>query len=114
MNRRSWRRRWVSMLAIGGLMLLFNQGSGAAQDAPSPDLPYQSDAPSPNRWFLLYGGAYQKVDVGQGACVGQCAVANALTGDCTCPGGYTPVVSARILFDATGGTCGSFLYICAK
>jgi hypothetical protein len=102
------------MLAIGGLMLFFTQGHGAAQEAPAPDLPYQSDAPSPNRSFLLYGGAYQKVDAGQGVCVGQCAVANALTGDCTCPGGYTPVVSARILYDATGGTCGSFLYLCAK
>jgi hypothetical protein len=102
------------MLAISGLMLLLNQGSGAAQDTPSPDLPYQSDALSVNRSFLLYGGAYQKVDLGQGVCVGQCAVANAWTGDCTCPSGYTPLVSARILFDATGGTCGSFLYICAK
>jgi hypothetical protein len=111
MNLR-WMRRWVSMLAIGGLMLLFNQGSGAAEDAT--DLPYQSDAPTVNRSFLLYGGAYQKVDLGQGVCVGQCAVANAWTGACTCPGGYTPLVSARIMFDATGGTCGSFLYICAK
>jgi hypothetical protein len=114
MNRRSWMRRRVSLLAIAGLMLLVNQGRGAAQEAPAPDLPYQSDAPSPNRSFLLYGGAYQKVDAGQGVCVGQCAVANAPTGDCTCPGGYTPVVSARILYDATGGTCGSFLYLCAK
>ena len=87
MNRRSWMRRWVSLLAIAGLMLLVNQGRGAAQEAPAPDLPYQSDAPSGNRSFLLYGGAYQQVDAGQGVCVGQCAVANALTGDCTCPGG---------------------------
>ena len=112
MNRRAWRRRGGSILAIGGLMLLLNQGSGAADDAT--DLPYQSDPPTVNRAFLLYGGAYQKVDLGQGACVGQCATANAWTGDCTCPGGYTPLVSARILYDATGGTCGSFLYICAK
>ena len=90
MNRRSWMRRWVSLLAIAGLMLLVNQGRGAAQEAPAPDLPYQSNAPSPNRSFLLYGGAYQKVDAGQGVCVGQCAVANALTGDCTCPGGVHP------------------------
>jgi hypothetical protein len=114
MNRRSWMRRWVSMLAIGGLMLLLHQWSGAAEDTPSTDLPYQSDALTVNRSFLLYGGAYQKVDLGQGVCTGQCAVANALTGDCTCPSGYTPVVSARILIDVTGGTCGSFLYICAK
>jgi hypothetical protein len=56
MNRRSWMRRWVSMLAIGGLMLLLNQGSGAAEDAPSTELPYQSDAPTVNRSFLFYGG----------------------------------------------------------
>jgi hypothetical protein len=114
MHRRSWRQRWGALLALAGLMLLVNQGRGAAQEAPAPHLPYQSNAPSANRSFLLYGGAYQKVDAGQGVCVGQCAVANALTGDCTCPSGYTPVVSARILFDATGGTCGSFLYLCAK
>ena len=114
MNRYSWMRRWVVMLAIGGLMLCLNQGTGAAEDGPSSELPYQSDPPTVNRSFLLYGGAYQQVDAGQGACAGQCATANALTGACTCPSGYTPVVSARILFDATGGTCGSFLYMCAK
>jgi len=114
MNLRSWMQRWVSMLAIGGLMLLLNQGSGAAQDVPSPDVLYQSDVFTVQRSFLLYGGAYQKVDAGQGVCVGQCAVANAWTNDCTCKSGYTPLVSARILIDVTGGTCGSFLYICAK
>ena len=114
MNRRSWMRRWVSILAISGLILLLNQGSEAAEDGPPTEVPYQSDAPSTNRWFLLYGGAYQKVDLGQGVCAGQCATANALTGDCICPSGYTPVVSARILVDVAGGTCGSFLYICAK
>jgi hypothetical protein len=114
MNRRVRMRQWVSMLAIGGLMLLLTPGSGAAQDGLSTDLPYQSDPPTVNRAFLLYGGAYQKVDGGQGPCAGQCATVNAWTGACTCPGGYTPLVSARILIDVTGGTCGSFLYICAK
>jgi hypothetical protein len=114
MTRRSWTRRWVSMLAIGGLMLLLNQGSGAAEDASSTELPYQSVAPTVNRSFLFYGGAFQQVDAGQGVCAGQCAVANALTGGCTCPGGYTPLTSARIVIDVTGGMCGSFLYICAK
>jgi hypothetical protein len=114
MPRRSWMRRWVSMLAIGGLMLLLTQGSGAAEDVPATELPYQSATPTVNRSFLFYGGAYQRVDAGQGVCAGQCAVANAWTGDCTCPGGYTPLASARILIDVTGGLCGSFLYICAK
>jgi hypothetical protein len=102
------------MLAIGGLMLLFNQGSGAAEDASLTEFPYQSVAPTVNRSFLFYGGAYQRVDLGQGVCAGQCAVANAWTGDCTCRSGYTPLASARILIDVTGGMCGSFLYICAK
>jgi hypothetical protein len=114
MTRRSWMRRWVSMLAIGGLMLLLNHGSGAAEDVPATELPDQSAAPTMKRSFLLYGGAYQRVDAGQGACAGQCAVTNAWTGDCTCPGGYTPLASARIVIDVTGGMCGSFLYICAK
>ena len=114
MNQRSWRRRGGSLLAIGGLMLVLTQGRGAAEEASSTHLPYQSDPPSANRSFLLYGGAYQRVDLGQGVCAGQCATANALTGDCICPSGYTPVVSARILVDVTGGTCGSFLYLCAK
>jgi hypothetical protein len=114
MTRRSWMRRWVSMLAISGLMLLFNQGSGAAEDVSSTELPYQSVAPTVNRSFLFYGGAYQRVDLGQGVCAGQCAVTNAWTGDCTCRSGYTPLASARILIDVTGGMCGSFLYICAK
>ena len=114
MNRHSWTRRWVSMLAIGGLMLLLNQASGAAEDAPLTEFPYQSVAPTVNRSFLFYGGAYQRIDLGQGVCAGQCAVANAWTGDCTCRSGYTPLASARILIDVTGGLCGSFLYICAK
>ena len=45
MNRRAWMRRGVSMLAIGGLMLLLHPGSGAADDALSPALPYQSAPP---------------------------------------------------------------------
>ena len=110
MNRRSWMRRWVSMLAIGGLMLLLNQESGAAEDVPATEFPYQSAAPPVNRSFLLYGGAYQQVDLGKGACVGQCVVPNAWTGDCTCPVGYTQLISARIPLE----TCGSLLYICAK
>jgi hypothetical protein len=114
MNRRSWTRLGVSMLAIGGLILLLSQGNGFAEDASSTDLPYESAAPAVNRSFLFYGGAFQVVDAGQGVCAGQCAVKNAWTGGCTCPGGYTPLVSARVLIDVTGGMCGSFLYICAK
>jgi hypothetical protein len=101
------------MLAIGGLMMLLSQGRVAAGDTPANGLPYQSDAPTLNLPFVLYGGAYQVIDLGQGVCAGQCAVANALTGDCTCPSGYSPLVSARILSDVTGGLYGSFLYLCA-
>jgi hypothetical protein len=110
----SWTRLWGSLLVIGGLMMLLSQGHGSAGDATTPELPYQSAAPTVSRSFLLYGGAFQAIDLGQGVCAGQCAVANALTGDCTCPSGYTPVVSARLLIDVTSGTCGSFLYMCLK
>jgi hypothetical protein len=114
MNVCSWTRLGVSILAIGGLMILLSQGSGSAGDALSNDLPDQNGALTLNLPFVLYGGAYQVVDLGQGVCAGQCAVANALTGDCICPSGYSPLVSARILVDVTGGICGSFLYVCAK
>jgi hypothetical protein len=82
--------------------------------ATSNDQPDQTASPTLIRTFLLYAGAFQLVDNAGGVCTGQCAVANPLTGGCTCPSGYTPLSSARILTDVTGGDCGSFLYICAK
>jgi hypothetical protein len=122
----SWTRLLVSIGSIGGLLMLLSQVSvptGEAQSlegetlvaqATPTDQPDESAAPTLIRSFLLYGGAFQLVDSGGGACIGQCQVANALTGGCTCPSGYTPLPSARILVDVTGGPCGSFLYICAK
>lgn len=110
----AWTRLWSSMLVIVGLMMLLTQGQGFAEEALTPELPYRSAAPTAIRSFLLYGGGYQEVDLGEGVCAGQCAVVNPLTDGCTCPSGYTPVVSARILIDVTGGQCGSFQYLCLK
>jgi hypothetical protein len=107
-------------------MMLLSHGSVSAGEAQSPeggmlvaqatsnDQPDQTASPTLIRSFLLYGGAFHLVDNPGGVCAGQCAVVNVLTNACTCPSGYTPLPSARILTDVTGGECGSFLYICAK
>jgi hypothetical protein len=122
----SWTRLVVSIISIGGLMLLLNQGRVSAEEmssregkilvaqATANDQPDQGVAPTALRTFLLYSGSYQLIDNTGGACIGQCQNPNVLTNDCTCLDGYTAVQSARILVDVTGGPCGSFLYICAK
>jgi len=122
----SWTRLLVSIVSIGGLMMLLSQGRVSAGEAPSlaggtlvaqatpNDQPAEGTAPTLIRSFLLFGGAFHLIDQGAGPCIGQCQVANALTGGCTCPSGYTPLPSARILVDVTGGTCGSVQYLCAK
>jgi hypothetical protein len=122
----SWTRLFVSIVSIGGLMMLLSQVSVPAGEAQSleggtlvaqatpNDQPDESAVPTLTRSFLLVGGAFQLVDSSGGLCIGQCQVVNVLTGGCTCPSGYTPVPSARILTDVTEGTCGSFQYICAK
>jgi len=107
-------------------MMLLSQGRVSADDVPSveggtrvaqatpPDQADEPAAPTLIRSFLLFGGAFHLIDQGAGPCLGQCQVVNALTGGCTCPSGYTPLPSARILVDVTGGTCGSVQYLCAK
>src|SRR5688572_4009440 len=121
MNTCSWTRLLVSIVSIGGLMMLCSQVSVPASEAQSrevgtlgaqaipTDQPDERAVPTLIRSFLLYGGAFQLVDSGGGACLGQCQVVNALTGGCTCPSGYTPLPSARSLVDVTGGPCGAFL-----
>jgi hypothetical protein len=122
----SWTRLLVSIIAIGGLIMLLNQVSVSAGEtsslegrilvaqATAHDQPDQGVAPNALRTFLLTSGAYQVIDNAGGACLGQCQNPNVLTNDCTCLDGYTPIQSARILVDVTGGPCGSFLYICLK
>jgi hypothetical protein len=122
----SWMRLWVSIVSIVGLLVLLGQVSGSAGEALSPegeilvaqatpnDHPDMSAITTLTRSFLLFAGAYQLIDASGGACAGQCQVANPLTDACSCPSGYTAMPSARILADVTGGTCGSFQYICAK
>ena len=116
----------VSIIAIGGLIMLLNQvrvsagetssleGRILVAQATANDQPDQRVAPTAPRTFLLTSGSYQLIDNTGGACLGQCQTPNALTEDCTCLNGYTPIQSARILADVTGGPCGSFLYICSK
>jgi hypothetical protein len=122
----SWTRLFVSIIAIGGLIMLLNQVRVSAEEtsslegrmlvaqATANDQPGQGVAPTALRTFLLTSGSYQLIDNSGGACVGQCQNPNVLTNDCTCLEGYTAVQAARILADVTGGTCGSFLYICSK
>lgn len=122
----SWTRLLVSIVSIGALMMLLGQGRVSAGEAPSleggtlvaqatpNDQPDESAVPTRIGSFLLFGGAFHLIDQGDSPCSGQCQVVNALTNGCTCPSGYTPLPSARILADVTGGPCGSFLYICAK
>jgi hypothetical protein len=126
MNTCSWTRLVVSIVSIGSLMMILSQvrvpageaqslegGTLVAQATPN-DQSDQSAAPTIARFFLFYGGAYQRADDSGGACIGQCVVANALTSDCTCTSGFTPLSSARMLVDVPEGMCGSFLFICAK
>jgi hypothetical protein len=122
----SWTRLVVSIISIGGLMLLLNQGSVSAGEtsslegrmlvaqATANDQPDESLAPTALRSFVLTSGSYQLIDNSGGACLGQCQTPNVRTEACTCLSGYTAVISARILVDVTGGPCGSILYICSK
>jgi hypothetical protein len=122
----SWTRLLVSIISIGGLMMLLNQVSVSAGETSSLEgrmLVAQATAndqlepevvPNLLRSFLLYSGAFQLIDNTGGACLGQCQNPNVITNDCTCLDGYTPVQSARMLVDVTGGPCGSFLFICLK
>ncbi len=126
MSTCSWTRLLVFIVSIGGLLMILSQVSVPVGEAQSPeggtlvaqatpnDQPDQSAAPRIARSFLLYGGAYQRAEDAGGDCIGQCVVANVLTSDYTCPSGYTPLSSARILVDVAESMGGSFLFICAK
>jgi hypothetical protein len=121
---------WAVVAITGFLLILGPTSLAAAQDAePFGGLTAlaqaapngqatQSDPHLPGIPFLLYGGEFQILDnAGAGsACAGQCAVANPLTGGCSCPSGYTASAAARILTDWAGGgsTCDSYMYICGK
>jgi len=101
MNGHSRKFQWLLVVAIVGVMMLG-----------------QLPAFAQVRSFLLFGASFQEVDEGTEACAGQCLFPNPLTNDCTCPSGYTPVKSARILVDVGEdpniSTCGSHLWLCLK
>lgn len=114
MNRPSRRIQWLLVIAIFGVAILGQLPAFAqavdGQGAGSP--------PTLIRSFALFGGSYQEIEASSEACSGQCLFRNVFTNDCTCPGGYTPIESARILTDTGEGdnvtTCGSTLWICLK
>jgi hypothetical protein len=105
----------LSAVAMVGVLTVFGRTSAFAQSAAAQS---QEATPAQLRSFLLYGGAYQQIDASAAPCTGQCGVINQRTGSCTCPNGFVPLPSARILVDVgsgpDGATCGSFLYICAR
>lgn len=114
MNGHSRTLYWVFVVAIIGVAL-FGLSPAFAQSADR-----QSDGAAPTllRSFALFGGSYQEVDGGTEACAGQCLFRNVFTNNCTCPSGYIPVESARIITDTGEGpnvaTCGSSLWLCLK
>jgi hypothetical protein len=115
MHAHSRKRLFLAVVALLGGMIILGQISVFAQSA---DPMGQGATQGLTRNFLLFGGAFQEVDIGQGLCDGRCAVPNAVTNDCTCLEGYTAIPSGRVLVDVVSGdqgtTCGSFLYVCAR
>ena len=114
MNGHSRKFQWLLAVAIVGVMML-GQLPALAQSA---DRQSEGAASTLARSFLLFAGSYQEVDEGTEACAGQCLFPNILTNACTCPSGYTPIQSARILTETGEGenvaTCGSTLWLCLK
>ena len=114
MNGRSRRRALLSVAAMVGVLMMLGQMSAFAQSA-DPEGQVGTQAV---RSFLLWGGAYQVIEQAAGNCDGRCNVINEWTGGCTCPNGYVPLPSARMLVtvgtDQNVDTCGSLLFICAR
>ncbi len=114
MNRHPRMFQWLLVVAIIGVAML-GQSPAFAQSA---DRQGDGAAPTLVRSFALFGGSFQEVDASSEACTGQCLFRNVFTNDCTCPSGYTPIESARILTDVGEGdnvtTCGSSLWICLR
>ena len=114
MNGHPRKFQWLLVIAIIGVAIIgqlpaFAQSANGAGEGVTPTLV---------RSFALFGGSYQEVDATSEACTGQCVFKNVFTNDCTCPNGYQPIESARILTDTGEGqevtTCGSTLVICLK
>jgi hypothetical protein len=103
----------ISVLAIVGLLMTIGPMNALAQSAGPGG---QDVSTSALKTQILNGGSFQIIDAAEGPCTGQCAVANWQTGTCTCPEGFTPFPTSRILIPAgsgpEGSICGSFQYTC--
>jgi hypothetical protein len=115
MHGHSRRRLLLSAVAMVGVLMAVGQMSAFAQSANPAG---QAATPEASRSFLFFGGAYQVIEQASGNCAGQCNLINEWTGGCTCPNGYVPLPSARMLITVGSGnnidTCGSLLFICAR
>jgi hypothetical protein len=103
----------MSVLAIVGLLMTIGPMNALAQSAESGG---QAVSTSALKSQIFNGGTFQIIDTAEAPCTGQCAVANWQTGACTCPEGFTPFPTSRILIPAgsgpEGSICGSFQYTC--
>jgi hypothetical protein len=114
MNRHLRNRLLLSVVVMVGVLMVLGQVSAYAQPAD----PQSQAGTQALRSFLLFGGAYQLIEQAAGNCDGRCNFRNAWTDNCTCPNGYVPLPSARMLVTVGEGqnidTCGAVLFICAK
>jgi hypothetical protein len=105
----------MSILAIVGLLTLIGPMNALGQSAGPGS---QDVSTSALKSQIFNGGSFQIIDTAEAPCTGQCAVANWQTGACTCPEGFTPFPTSRILIPAgsgpEGSICGSFQYTCGK
>jgi hypothetical protein len=106
-------RLFVSIVSIVSGMLILGQVSVFAQ---SSDLGGDALTPSVTiRQQIVNGGFFQLVDAANTPCSGQCATPNWQTQQCSCPQGFGPIPTARVLVDVAGQPgilCGSIQYVC--
>jgi hypothetical protein len=105
MNAHLRKRQFLAVVAMVGVLMMLGQTSVLAQS----NLPQLKQK-------IISGGSYQILDVATAPCSGQCPFANWQTGDCTCPQGFAPVPSARMLLAVgegpEGAMCGATLVSC--
>jgi hypothetical protein len=105
MNAHSRKRLFLAVVAMVGVLMLLGQTSVLAQSNLQQ-----------LKQKIISGGSYQVIDVATAPCSGQCPFPNWQTADCTCPQGFAPVQSARMLISVgegqQGGTCGATLVSC--
>jgi hypothetical protein len=105
MNAYSRKRLFLSLVAVVVVLMMLGQTSVIAQSNLQQ-----------LKQKIISGGSYQIIDVATAPCSGQCPFANWQTGDCTCPQGFAPVGSARMLLSVgdgpEGAMCGATLFSC--